>query len=90
MFLSLQALYIVVCDDVVDTSSLHQIGYHIDLEFANYCLPSSYTAVADLKQMLTLHINDPRHEKTLGFRTRFDTNRVVKPQKMARGSKFRI
>ena len=35
---------------------------------------------------------EPRCEKTglRGFPTRFDTNRAVQPQKMARGLKFRI
>ena len=36
-------------------------------------------------------INEPRSEKTgLGFSTRFDTNRAVQPQKIARDLKFRI
>ena len=36
--------------------------------------------------------NEPRCEnkRSSGFPTRFDTNRAVQPQKMARGLKFRI
>ena len=36
------------------------------------------------------HLSLSRENQSKGFSTRSDTNRVVQPQKMARGLKFRI
>ena len=70
-----------------------------NINAGNFCLAKSKIIInlmkgsfgtAKMKYAATAYADEPRHEPTLWFSTRSDTNQAVQLQKMARGLKFRI